>query len=51
MSITGSVAGISVNNNDKSYAMPQIVNDEEEKADESWRYNDSFNTEGYDHIV
>jgi Ca-activated chloride channel family protein len=52
MSIAGSVAGISANNYDKSYAMPQIVKDEDgNTGDNSWRYNDSFKTEGYDHVV
>ncbi len=37
---------------DKVYAFspPQIVKDEEEK-DDSWRYNNNYNTEGYNHIV
>ena len=39
---------------DKAYiSSPQIAKDEEDEntEDDSWRYNDSFNTEGYDHIV
>ncbi|MEP6466055.1 MAG: von Willebrand factor type A domain-containing protein, partial [Parafilimonas sp.] len=48
------VAGVSVSRNKSvQYASPQIVKDEEDKnsEDDSWRYNNDFNTEGYDHIV
>jgi Ca-activated chloride channel family protein len=48
-SLQGAVAGVSV---DKTYnfSTPVIEKDDEEK-DDSWHYNDSFNTEGYDHII
>ena len=49
--LQGSVAGIVVQDYNTKFASPQIEKDEEEKIDDSWRYNDSFNTEGYDHIV
>ncbi len=52
-SIKGSVAGIAIQEYDKAYySSPKIVKDEEEKTEnDSWRCNDSFNTEGYDHIT
>jgi Ca-activated chloride channel family protein len=52
--ITGSISAISSQAYDKAeYSPPQIVNDEEDEntKDDSWRYNNDFNTEGYDHIV
>lgn len=51
--LQGSVAGVSVESYDKNYKFspPQIVKDEEEHTNDSWRYNGDFNTEGYDHIV
>lgn len=47
-------APISQNRNSYSsgfYAAPEIVKDEENDADDSWRYNDDFNTEGYAHTT
>ena len=51
--VTGSVATISEQDYDKAfYSFPRISNNEEDKTqDDSCRYNNNFNTEGYDHIV
>lgn len=32
-------------------ASPQILNYDEDKSEDEWRYNGNFDTEGYDHIV
>ena len=52
-SISGKAAGINIRGNQNiQYAAPKIVNDEEDKSEGNlWRYNNNFNTEGYDHIV
>jgi len=48
-SISGRAAGLSIN---EGYNMTYAPTMEEDKeTDDSWRYNNNFNTEGYDHIV
>lgn len=51
--LQGKVAGLSINNNGNlRYPAPQMENDEEDRSGyNSWRNNNDFNTEGYDHIV
>jgi Ca-activated chloride channel family protein len=52
--LQGAVAGVYIRGTrTEKFTPPQIVNDEEDEntEDDSWRYNNDFNTEGYDHIV
>jgi len=51
--LQGNAAGIRIRGITSSkYSPPQIIADEDkEDTDDSWRYNNDFNTEGYDHIV
>ena len=49
--IQGKVSGLSISQNGNYAYAPMIEKDKEDKFDDAWRYNDSFNTEGYDHIV
>jgi Ca-activated chloride channel family protein len=53
-SLQGKAAGVYIRGYKSiKYASPRIIKDEEDKNDEngSWRYNNDFSTEGYDHIV
>ena len=47
------VSGVYIRGNrSANFSTPKIVKDEGDKSeDDSWRYNDDFNTEGYDHII
>lgn len=56
--LQGKVAGIQIRgNSSKGYHAPQVAKDEEvyynyeKKQDDSWRYNNNFNREGYDRII
>ncbi len=56
--LPGSAAGVyirgakSISSTDKSYEPPyQVSNDGTADSIDSWRYNNDFNTEGYDHII
>jgi Ca-activated chloride channel family protein len=49
--ISGRAAGVSISESNNYAYAPIVEKDEEDKVDDSWRYNNNFNTEGYDHIV
>ncbi len=50
--LQGKIAGVYIRGaKTNQSAAPRVVADDEEETDNSWRYNDSFNTEGYDHIT
>ena len=48
--LQGAAPGVSVSRDNLAYA-PTLSGQNETDTIEAWRYNDSFNTEGYDHIV
>ncbi|HYK45063.1 MAG TPA: von Willebrand factor type A domain-containing protein, partial [Parafilimonas sp.] len=48
--LQGAVPGVSVSRDNLAYA-PISSGQNERGTIDAWRYNDSFNTEGYDHIV
>jgi Ca-activated chloride channel family protein len=49
--LQGAVAGVYIRGTKSNKLASPQTEDDNVEVDESWRYNNDFNTEGYDHIV